>query len=126
MSQLKIAVIHGPNLRLMGRREVHVYGTATLDDIDGAIRAEARELEGTTDHFQSNHEGQILDHIEELREHADGILINPGALTHSSIALRDAIAGVGRPAVEVHLSNTGARELSRRYWYHPATMRAAA
>ncbi|GIV77655.1 type II 3-dehydroquinate dehydratase [Litorilinea aerophila] len=105
----KIAVIHGPNLNLLGTREPEIYGTMTLTDIDDALRTAAgadHELRS----FQSNHEGALVDFIHQAREWADGILINPGAFTHYSYALRDAIAGVKLPTVEVHLSNVHARE----------------
>ena len=117
MSPLKIAVIHGPNLRLLGTREVDVYGSTTLEEIDALLSGEATTLGVGVESFQSNHEGAILDHLETLVGRADGILINPGALTHTSVALRDGISGVGIPTVEVHLSNTGARERFRRHSY---------
>ncbi len=117
MRTTTIAVIHGPNLRLLGRREVHVYGDTTLAQIDERLAASAAELDVSVETFQSNHEGAILDHIEGLAERVQGILINPGALTHTSIALRDALAGVALPVVEVHLSNTAARERFRRHSY---------
>lgn len=112
---IRIAVIHGPNLRLLGRREPDVYGTDTLADIDQAVQALGRELGAEVESFQSNSEGEILDFLEEASERVDGFLINPGALTHTSIALRDGLVGVGRPFVEVHLSNTHARERFRRH-----------
>jgi len=117
MSAPLVAVVHGPNLRLLGRREVEIYGTTTLSEIDAQIQALAGELDVEVEGFQSNHEGELLDHIEGLHGRADGILINPGALTHTSIALRDALAGVGLPVVEVHLSNTQSRERFRRHSY---------
>jgi 3-dehydroquinate dehydratase-2 len=114
---MRLAVIHGPNLRLLGRREPEVYGTDTLEDINGSLRAEADGLGVELEFFQSNHEGAILDFIEEASARARGFLVNPGALTHTSVALRDALAGVARPFVEVHLSNTAAREPFRRHSY---------
>jgi 3-dehydroquinate dehydratase-2 len=111
---MKIGVVHGPNLRLLGRREPAVYGSETLDGVDGAIAALAAELGVEVEAFQSNHEGAILDFIEEASGRVDGFLVNPGALTHTSIALRDALLGVALPFVEVHLSNTAAREPFRR------------
>lgn len=114
---MKVAVVHGPNLRLLGRREPEVYGTDTLDDVDAKLTALAAELGLQIETFQSNHEGEILDFIEEASSRVDGFLINPGALTHTSIALRDGLVGVDRPFVEVHLSNTAAREPFRRDSY---------
>lgn len=110
---MKIAVIHGPNLGLLGRREPEVYGTKTLADIDADLLSLAGELSVDIEFFQSNAEGEILDFIHKASGHVDGFLINPAALTHTSVALRDAMLGVGRPFVEVHLSNTAARESFR-------------
>ncbi len=107
---MRIAVIHGPNLRLLGRREPQVYGTTTLAEIDGALREAAATLGAELEVFQSNHEGEILDFVEDAAGRVDGFLVNPAALTHTSVALRDALAAVERPFVEVHLSNTAARE----------------
>lgn len=114
---MKVAVIHGPNLRLLGRREPEVYGHDTLDDVNAALVELATELGAEIDTFQSNHEGELLDFIEEAATRVDGFLINPGAYTHTSVALRDALTGVERPFVEVHLSNTSARERFRRHSY---------
>lgn len=114
---MRIAVIHGPNLRLLGRREPEVYGTATLADVDAALQTEAVELGVEVEFFQSNHEGALLDFVEDASARVDGFVINPGAFTHTSVALRDALAGVARPFVEVHLSNTAAREPFRRQSY---------
>jgi len=111
---LKILVMHGPNLNLLGKREPDVYGTKTLDDINSIIQHKADQLGVRVDFHQSNHEGFLIDYIHEKYEQADGILINPGALTHYSYALRDAIAGVSLPAVEVHLSDIYQRESFRR------------
>jgi 3-dehydroquinate dehydratase II len=105
-----ILVLHGPNLNLLGTREPGVYGTITLADIDTALEREARARDVTLRILQSNHEGALIDAIHEAHTWADGILINPGALTHYSYALRDAIAAVGLSCVEVHLSNIHARE----------------
>jgi 3-dehydroquinate dehydratase-2 len=112
---LRIAVIHGPNLRLLGRREPEVYGRATLGDVNAALEALAAELEVALETFQSNHEGEILDFLEESAPRVDGYLINPGGLTHTSVALRDGLVGVGRPFVELHLSNPAAREPFRHH-----------
>jgi 3-dehydroquinate dehydratase-2 len=107
---LRIAVLHGPNLRLLGTREPEVYGTLTLANVDARIDALAAELEVEVVRIQSNHEGELLDWIEETAPRVHGYLVNPAALTHTSVALRDALLGAGRPFVEVHLSNTAARE----------------
>lgn len=114
---MRLAVIHGPNLGLLGRREPEIYGTHTLEDVDEALVAEGDVLGVEVESFHSNHEGAILDFIQEAAGRVDGFLINPGALTHTSIALRDALCGVARPFVEVHLSNTAAREPFRRHSY---------
>lgn len=114
---MKIAVIHGPNLRLLGKREPEVYGHDTLDDVNTALAALAREMAAEIEVFQSNHEGELLDYIEDAARRVDGFLINPGAYTHTSIALRDGLTGVDRPFVECHLSNTFGRERFRRHSY---------
>jgi 3-dehydroquinate dehydratase II len=112
---MRIAVVHGPNLRLLGRREPHVYGATTLGEIDRDLQGLAQELGLEIEIFQSNHEGAILDFLEEVSTRVHGVLINPGGLTHTSISLRDALVGVGLPVVEVHLSNTVAREEFRHH-----------
>ena len=114
---MRVAVIHGPNLRLLGKREPEVYGSDTLDDVDDALRALASELGAEIETFQSNHEGELLDFIEDAAARVDGFVINPGAYTHTSVALRDALTGVDRPFVECHLSNTSGRERFRRHSY---------
>lgn len=109
-SQSKILVLHGPNLNLLGLREPHIYGSATLADIDAALKREGEALGLEVHIFQSNHEGHLIDALHDARIWASGVLINPGGYTHTSVALRDAIAAIGLPAVEVHLTNTDARE----------------
>ncbi len=105
-----LLLANGPNLNLLGTREPDVYGAATLDDVVGAVRAHVADRDVEVRDLQSNHEGDLLEAIHEARSWADGLVINPGGWTHTSVALRDAIAASGLPAVEVHLSNVHARE----------------
>jgi 3-dehydroquinate dehydratase-2 len=108
-----VVVIHGPNLNLLGRREPEIYGSATLAEVDAAIHREAEALGVTVESVQYNAEGAIIDAIAAASERAGGILINPGAYSHYSYAIRDALAASALPAVEVHLSNTSSREAFR-------------
>lgn len=110
-----ILIIHGPNLNLLGTRQPEVYGRYTLREINQQLITLAEQENASLQFIQSNHEGVLIDAIHQAREWAQGILINPGAYTHTSIAIRDAIAGVGLPAVEVHLSNIHARESFRHH-----------
>lgn len=112
---MRILVLHGPNLNLLGERETSVYGTTTLEDVNHQIESLAQELGVEVRIVQSNHEGVLVDAVHDARQWADAIVINPGAFTHYSLALRDAIAAVNKPTVEVHLSNVHAREEFRRH-----------
>lgn len=114
MSAWKIQVIHGPNLNMLGWREPTIYGTMTLAELDQMITDRATELDVELSICQSNHEGEIIDLIQSCFRQKDGILINPGAFTHYSYAIRDAVSSVELPAVEVHLSNIMEREAFRR------------
>lgn len=111
---MKILVIHGPNLNLLGEREPDIYGTTSLNDINAGIAALAEELKVEVEFFQSNHEGEIVEKIGAARKGFNAIVINPAAYTHTSVAIRDAIAASNVPAVEVHLSNIYGREEFRQ------------
>ncbi|SOE20640.1 3-dehydroquinate dehydratase [Spirosomataceae bacterium TFI 002] len=115
MAAKKLLIINGPNLNLLGKREPEIYGTATFEDIFGDLIKDNPNVE--LSYFQSNHEGALIDKIHEVGFSIDGVIINAGALTHTSIAIADAIAGVQSPFVEVHISNIHARERFRHHSY---------
>ena len=115
---MKLLMVNGPNLNLLGTREPEVYGRTTLPDIEATLQREASARGATLATFQSNHEGALIDRIQAARTEGVGfIIINPGGLTHTSVALRDALAGVAIPFVEVHLSNIHQREPFRHHSY---------
>ena len=115
MADATIMVIHGPNLDRLGVREPGIYGSQTLDSINALIEQEARALDVAVEIHQTNHEGEVVSLIWDAADRCDGLVINPAAYTHYSIAIRDAIAGSGLPTIEVHLSNIHAREEFRRH-----------
>jgi len=112
---VRIAVLNGPNLNLLGTREPELYGKETLADVETRLSIVAKELGVSVEFFQHNGEGELVDKVHALRGKADGALVNAGAYTHTSLALRDALAGVGLPFVEVHITNIYAREPERRH-----------
>ena len=114
---MKILVLNGPNLQLLGLREPSVYGTDTLESIVGSLREDASRLGIELDHAQSNHEGELVSRIGASRGVYDGLILNPAAYTHTSVALRDALLAAGVPCVEVHLSNPATRESFRHVSY---------
>ncbi len=115
--KLKILVLNGPNLNLLGTREPGIYGSLTLKDIVAGLRIQARSLGAEIAHFQSNHEGDLVDAIQKQGSKANGILINPAAYTHTSVAIRDALLAIKTPFVEVHLSDPSTREKFRHFSY---------
>jgi 3-dehydroquinate dehydratase-2 len=113
---VKIAILHGPNLDRLGRRQPEIYGTATLKDLEKLVRGEARKLGFTTVFFQSAHEGALVDKIHQLTDRGiEAFIVNFGAYSHTSIALRDALTSADLPAVEVHISDIAKREKFRRH-----------
>ncbi len=113
----RLLIVHGPNLNLLGTREPEIYGSDTLEDVNELCRKTASERGLEVQTVQSNHEGELVDAIQAARGNADGIVINPAAYTHTSVAIADALAAVGLPIVEVHLSNVHAREPFRKHSY---------
>jgi 3-dehydroquinate dehydratase-2 len=113
----RILILHGPNLNLLGRREPEIYGRTTLADIDTGLAEAGKVLGCEIECFQSNHEGELVERIQQAMGQADGLVINPAAFTHTSVAIRDALAATGLPIVEVHLSNVFAREPFRHHSY---------
>jgi 3-dehydroquinate dehydratase-2 len=117
---MRVLLVNGPNLNTLGRREPHIYGHDTLDDVVERVQSLAADMGVQVEAFQSNHEGAIIDFVQANQERADGLVINPGSLAHTSIGLRDCIAGSGLITVEVHISNVYAREEFRHNsWLSP-------
>lgn len=111
---MRVTVLNGPNLNLLGTREPHIYGTTTLGEIEALVREEGLRLGASIHFLQTNHEGTLVDEIQKLPGSADGLILNAGAYSHSSLAIRDALAGVKVPFVEVHLTDVASREEARR------------
>jgi 3-dehydroquinate dehydratase II len=114
---MKILIVNGPNLNMLGKREPHIYGALTLDAINAKITALADELGVEVAFFQSNHEGELVQKIQDAMDEFQAVIINPGAYTHTSIALRDAVTSAGIPTIETHISNIYQREEFRRHSY---------
>jgi 3-dehydroquinate dehydratase-2 len=112
---VRLAVVNGPNLNLLGRREPDIYGDETLDGINSGLRTLAADLNVELEFFQSNDEGGLIDFIQDAASRVDGFIVNAGGYTHTSVALLDALVGMGLPYIEVHLSNLAARERFRRH-----------
>lgn len=112
-----VFILNGPNLNLLGKRQPEIYGTTTLEDIEGSAVALGKDLGLAIDFRQTNHEGQLVDWLQEARTEADAVILNAAAFTHSSIAIRDAVLALTIPVIEVHLSNIHAREEFRRHSY---------
>lgn len=121
---MRVLVLNGPNLASLGRREPEIYGTRTLGDLERLLTDQARHLDIELRFKQSNHEGELIDDIEQAASTADAIIINPGALSHYSLALADALRGFGKPVIEVHISNVFAREPERHRMVTAAAARA--
>ncbi len=113
----RLLIVHGPNLNLLGEREPEIYGYKTLDDINKDIESHTSQFDIECIFFQSNHEGSIIDKIHEQRSLIDGLIINPGGLTHTSVSIRDALSAIHCPKIEVHLTNIHAREKFRKHSY---------
>ncbi|MEE8557275.1 MAG: type II 3-dehydroquinate dehydratase [Myxococcota bacterium] len=111
---VRVLVLHGPNLNLLGEREPELYGSRSIADIDQALQELGKSLGAQVETFQSNHEGELIDRIQSARGATDGLIVNLGGLTHTSVALRDAVLAIEVPVIEVHLSNIHARESFRR------------
>ena len=114
---MKIGIINGPNLNLLGSREPQIYGTTPLEELNEGLKTFGQSLNMSLSFFQSNHEGELIDHIHSLRGAVDGLVVNAGAFTHTSLALKDALAATEIPFIEVHLSNIYAREAYRHHSY---------